>query len=144
MRWHVQSALVAVAVVAVLLGAGLAVRRRAERLVRTAAYHLQAHELLVEQAGGPLECVEAEGDEDFEEATERIFAAVGGREYLAYRASMHHWHLFEKYREAASRPWLPVASDPPAPELANPRLERDPTYDDRVRGRGKPWDSGFR
>ena len=69
---------------------------------------------------------------------EAIVGARGGREYVAYRASTYHRDLFEKYRKAASRPWLFVEADPPPPPMASPRLDADASYTQAVRDRDKP------
>ncbi len=143
LRWRVRSMLISVALVAIGLAAWVALERRSEHFTHLAAYHLQAHGELVDQAGGPLQCLQLEGDEALEAVMEGTFAARGKQEYLAYKASTYHWDLFEKYRNAAARPWLSIEADPPPPPMANPRINADASYVQAVRDWDKFLSSGF-
>jgi hypothetical protein len=127
-----------VALSAAALGLAAGVHRRSESFRRLAASHLQAHSLLVDEAGGPLACGTGLTESDID----RIFCGRGPRECRAYRAAMYHYELSEKYRLAADRPWSCVADDPPAPPGANPKFEADPLYYELVSG--QDTDSGFK
>ena len=70
LRWRVRSMLISVALVAIGLAAWVALERRSEHFTHLAAYHLQAHGELVDQAGGPLQCLQLEGDEALEAVME--------------------------------------------------------------------------
>ena len=146
LRWRVRSLLVGIALLATGLAAWVAIERRAGRFRSLAAYHLPANGILVDQAGGGLECVQVGEDETLEAAVERVFAARGGQEYLASKAAMYHWALFEKYRAAAATPWRSVAADPPSPPMANPPFHPDAGLVRVVRDRDKPstGEAGFR
>jgi len=139
----VQSLLVGVAQSAIGLAAWISIHRRSEHLMLLAAYHLQAHEVLLDSAGGPLECLQVGDGETWESAGEKRFAARGGRELLAYKASTYHWDLFEKYRKAAASPWSPVEADPQPPRMANSRLDADTSYVQMVRDWDKPLPGGM-
>jgi hypothetical protein len=95
-RFRLRSLLIAVAILATLLGVGVKLRRDAaqyDRLSRRHSGEAGAWELrLAGRVVGPSQA-----------------RAILGRA---------HWHdaMAEKYRRAAARPWLPVAPDPPPPE----------------------------
>jgi hypothetical protein len=135
LRLRLRSVLIGVAMLAIGLAAWVTIERRTERFTHLAAYHLQAHFILAEQADGPRECLEPE-DDDWETAVEQRFAARRERVYLAYEAATYHWDLFEKYRKAAASPWLSVRVDPLPPQMANPRFNADSGYVETVRD----WD----
>lgn len=142
LKCRVRTLLIGVAALAVIF-AWVAIDRRSKRFNDLAVHHLQAHEILVDQAGGPLDCLQVSDDETWETAAEERFAARGEREHLAYKASRYHWELFEKYRRAAVHPWLWVVADSPPPQMANPRFIPDASYDQMVRDWDKPPSGGF-
>ncbi len=92
-----------------------------EHFTHLAAYRLQAHGELVDQAGGPLQCLQLEVP-GVGSGHGRLSQPKGKQEYLAYKASTSLQRL-EKYRNAAARPWLvsrPTRQPPPqwrTPEL---------------------------
>jgi hypothetical protein len=104
-RW-----IVAVAIVAILIGVGLEVGRRSRRFARLAAYHTNValeHFGTLMAFGGeppPLRDVPPAG--------------LGPARYLHPARALLRYHcaLTEKYQRAARYPWLPVAPDPPEPE----------------------------
>jgi hypothetical protein len=118
--------MIAVAVLAGLLGAAAGLERRAETFKHLAAYHEQAHAVLIDLAGGPLLCGTGLTEDDFES----IFCGRGPEECRAYKAAMYHCDLAEKYRAAAKHPWLLASSDPEPPPGAFPEFEPDPLYYD--------------
>ncbi len=128
LRWSMRTLIAGVALLAAALGFAVGIHRRYESFRRLAAHHFQAHCLLIDQAGGPLVCGTGLTDSDIE----RIFCRRGPNESRAYYAAMYHYELSEKYRLAWERPWLPVATDPPAPPGANPKFEADPLYYEMV------------
>lgn len=142
-RWRLRTLLIGIALVAIPLAAWSAIQRRADRFTHLAAYHLQAHEVLIDEAGGVLECLQVEDGETLDSAAEKRFAGRGQREFLAYKASIFHWKLFEKYQKAAANPWLGVEADPPPPKLANPRFNLSEHYAELVRDWDKPSAGGF-
>jgi hypothetical protein len=102
-RW-----MTAVVVVAVVLSAGVLLRRNWELSVR-ALYH------------DTIEKYQAEKMESLEQLA--LSATTPGdaerlRVDAATEAAIGQWHarLKEKYRRAARCPWLPVEPDPPRPE----------------------------
>ena len=145
LRWHLRTLLIGVALLAVVLAAWRAIDRRSRRFNHLAAYHLQAHEILADQAGGPLDCLEIEDGETFEAAMERRFEARGEREQLAFQASIYHWNLFETYRKAAASPCSWVAADPLPPRMANPRFHPHASHDQTLRDwdQDEPLSGGF-
>jgi hypothetical protein len=138
LRLRLRTLLLGVALLAVGLAVWMAIERRSKQFTRLAAYHLQAHEILVDQAGGPLQCLQVEGDDTWETAADKRFSARGERQYLASKASTYHWNLFEKWRKAAESPWLSVEVDPPSPPMANPPFDADSSYDQIVLDWDKP------
>jgi hypothetical protein len=101
--------MVAVAVVAILMGAGLAVGRRSRRFARLSAHHTNAaleHFGTLMALGGwpPL--------------LHDLSPAELARIRMLYRVNAlvnYHSALTQKYEGAARYPWLPVAPDPPGP-----------------------------
>jgi hypothetical protein len=108
-RW-----MIAVAVVALLIGAAVAIDRRSKRFARLAASHADVameHFSTVMAFGGdppPLQEIEKYPP-----------AAQGPVRYLhrAKTLMLYHRALKEKYDRAARYPWLSVEPDPPEPEL---------------------------
>jgi hypothetical protein len=104
-RW-----MIAVAVVAILIGAVLEVHRRSRRFARLAAYHsnLSLEHFHTQMALGvdplPLEPVPPAGP--------------GAARYLRREKALVRYHseLTAKYERAARYPWLPVTPDPPEPD----------------------------
>jgi hypothetical protein len=143
LHWRLRTMLVGVAALAVVLASAAAVHRRAEHFRRLAAYHLQACDFLLDQAGGPVKCLQVGEGEDWDTELEKRFAVRGDRKYAAYKAAKYHEELFEKYRKAAEGPWLPVAADPRAPAMANPSFALHPDYARMVRDWNKPTVGGF-
>ncbi len=137
LRWRVRTLMAGVALTAAALGLAAEIHRRGEALRRLAAYHFQASRVLIDEAGEPLLCGTGLTAADFE----RIFCDRGEKECRAYRAAMYHYDLFEKYRLASERPWLSVASDPPAPPGSNPKFEADPLYYETIISENS--DTGF-
>ena len=128
MKLHlrVRTVMIAITLLAGLLGTAAGIERRVESFKRLAAYHYQAHSVLIDLAGGPLFCGTGLTDSDFE----RIFCGRGPNECLAYKASCYHSELADKYKMAANNPWLPVSDDPPPLAGTFPKFEVDPFYYD--------------
>ena len=103
-RW-----MIAVAVVAILLGAGLETGRRSFRFARLSDCHSNA----------ALECFHALMTLGGWPPPQDPSPAELGRVRNLYRVrALVHYHsaLTQKYERAARYPWLPVAPDPPEPE----------------------------
>ena len=106
-RW-----MTAVAVVALLIGAGVQIDQRSKRFAGLAAFHTSAameHFSTLMVFGGdppPLEVIEQYPP-----------AAQGPVRYLhrAKSLMLYHRALKGKYERAAAYPWLPVEPDPPEP-----------------------------
>jgi hypothetical protein len=118
--------MIAVALLAGLLGTAAAIERRVESFKRLAAYHYQAYSTLIDRAGGSLSCGTGLSESDIEE----IFCGRGPEECRAYKAAIYHGELSGKYRTAAERPWLPVSADPTPPPGAFPQFEAEQVYYD--------------
>ena len=95
-RFTVRRMMVAVAIVAMLLGAWAALARRTANLRQVALEH--------GQKAGRLEI-------------ETVTSAISQGE-AARRMEIVHWHdaMSAKYERAARYPWLTVAPDPPEPK----------------------------
>ncbi len=106
-RFTVRRLMLAVAVVAVILGVmGFLARVRTNRL-KLATYHL-------DQRGGVV-------IESFHVAQNRTidtYFKPGGEKMTDLEVRMFHWHdaLAKKYTQAAETYWLPVEPDPPQPK----------------------------
>jgi hypothetical protein len=102
--------MVAVAIVAILIGTGLEINRRLRRFARLAGHHSR---VAIEQFGTFM----AFGG-DSAALDEVPPAGWGPARYLRrLKASIGHHHAMAlKYESAARYPWLPVAPDPPEPE----------------------------
>jgi hypothetical protein len=102
--------MVAVAVVAILIGAGLEVGRRSRRFARLSDYHSNAaldyfHTLMTSGGWPPPQALSP--------------AELGRVRNLFRLRALVHYHsaLTQKYDRAARYPWLPVEPDPlEAPE----------------------------
>ncbi|MGO9467679.1 MAG: hypothetical protein ACLQIB_24625 [Isosphaeraceae bacterium] len=86
MQLTIRRMMIAVAVVGVAFSIPVALRRRSEAFTRISQSHFRAANAL-------------------------IFAACRPGTVIFW-----HIQLGQKYQAAASRPWLPVESDPPKPE----------------------------
>ena len=88
MQLTIRRMMIAVAVVAVAFSIPVGLRSRSEALARNSQAHFRAANDLLFSPRRPA------------------------------GASRFYWHvqLGKKYRSAATRPWLPVESDPPEPE----------------------------
>jgi hypothetical protein len=98
--------MLAVALVALIMGIGIEGRRRRSRFEELAGKHyilsLPAPPAFIVDPGNPAHHIrlnETEMNSD-----------------LAKRRFTYHARLCEKYRRAARYPWLPVEADPPEPE----------------------------
>src|SRR5262245_40028901 len=94
-RLTVRRMMIAIAVVATLLGVGLELIRRRERFLRISVEHA------VEAA--------MEGT---------LVVTDQGPAYVGVKTEKGRWHEFthQKYEYLGRRPWLPVPPDPPEPE----------------------------
>jgi hypothetical protein len=125
-RLTVRRMMVAVAGVATVLW----VVERRERFKRTAL----GHSTEVNRVFTDLELVlvatvaQHESDEHAAERQRLTYPLVRFRRY--------HYRMVDKYERAASRPWLPVASDPPPP----PKPSRDDFKAVFLRLEGCPYD----
>jgi hypothetical protein len=99
LRFSVRRLIVAVAIVGILLGVWLGLERRRERFRELSDRHeVQAQLCEV-----------------------RVFISKIERKPEAWLAGNkarfeHHLAMMRKYQQAARRPWLPVAPDPPEPK----------------------------
>ena len=111
-RFTIRRMMVAVAIVAILLAAGIILAQRSAAYRDRAARHAFAEWLLDSEAkmrrATPLAGIEGPGAallKTFPNDHDRTAAQA------AYQAAMR-----AKYERAARYPWLPVARDPPEPE----------------------------
>ena len=107
-RFRLRTLLVAVAVVALALGAGMILQRQSI-LRRTAAYHERMER---------VQAAKVRGIENLARAatTPELAAETRADAMVEARIGAHHARLKQKYRRMSTRPWLPVAPDPPPPE----------------------------
>jgi hypothetical protein len=107
-RFRLRTLLIAVAVVGVVLGAGM-MRRRRSILHEKAAHH---------RAIGRRQAAKVRGIEELARAatTAREAAETRADARVEARIGEYHAALARKYQRAAARPWLPVAPDPPPPD----------------------------
>jgi hypothetical protein len=115
-RFTTRGLMVAVAILAVVLGTVLGLRRRRESFERRA-------EMFARKAG----------DEIAAEQSYRLTRRGSEFGYDArttaahYQLVEHYWALQKKYDQAAARPWLFIVPDPPEP--AWPKgVPRDPPW----------------
>ena len=99
-RLTVRCLMIVVAVVAVIMGAGVGLKRRRDRFLALANEHWN-------RSFFGVSCVAdtAEGRE--------LMRQIFDQKTPSMR---FHSEMMEKYRGAAKRPWLPVLPDPPEPE----------------------------
>ena len=96
------------AVVAVVLGAGMMARRAGDRKARASHHSLVEVELRSQLADFRIgRALLRDG------LTPAAAEALGAR---IEAAISYHAALFRKYERAARYPWLPVAPDPPPPD----------------------------
>jgi hypothetical protein len=100
LKWRLRSMLVCVAALAICLGAWVSIQRRSERFSRLAAYHLQACDVLLEPAGGPLECLRLDVDGSRKVVTKKVLAARGPEQYLAHQAFNYHLEAVRRVRQS--------------------------------------------
>jgi len=111
-KFRLRTLMIAVAVVAALLGRWVNFRNRAH-------YHRQERErVLVSDLEFYLACTAAQGDP--ESRPERARAAAGP----LIDFTNYHDAMSEKYDEAFRRPWLLVLNDPPAPPLPSDEYQK--------------------
>jgi hypothetical protein len=105
-RFRIRTLMIAVAVVAIPLGAMVAVAERRQRFMRMATAHWRAT-----VAVQILENGTANGVVEH-------YLDARGVPLGAQQQARDKWHetMAEKYRQAARRPWLPVPPDPPEPK----------------------------
>ncbi len=108
-RFTVRRLMLAVAVVAVILGVmGFLKRVRTNRL-KLATYHL-------DQRGGAL--IESFHVDQNRTIDTYFKPKPGGEKMTDLEVRMFHWHdaLAKKYKQTAETYWLPVEPDPPRPK----------------------------
>ena len=95
MGFTVRRAMIAIAAVAVVLGAGIGMVRRSERLLEISWAHFRP--------------VSVEGT---------LILTVEGFGYVGITSAKGRWHeaMRRKYAYYGRRPWLPIPPDPPEPE----------------------------
>src|SRR5687767_3054515 len=104
MRFTVGRMMIAVAIVATILGVTTGIQRRGENFKRLAAYHLQAADVLMDRAGGPVEVQNHEGMSGFSKSDlEDIFRARGAEKFRASQVAHYHFALYWKYQRAGGR-----------------------------------------
>jgi len=95
--------------IAVLIVATLcSVAERRNRFRRLAKYHFD--QVVDLEACGRMHLTS-----DGQETYFRLRGSLNGK-YVSIPWVKWHWTLEDKYRRAASRPWLPVGADPPEPK----------------------------
>jgi hypothetical protein len=109
-RMNTRRWMVAVAIVGILIGAGLKAGRRSRRFARLASYHSDA---ALDHFGTQM----ALGGEPppLEEGAAEVPGPV---RYLRREKALVRYHsaLTIKYEHVARYPWLPVTPDPAEPE----------------------------
>lgn len=127
LRITLRATMVAVAIIAAVLW----VVERRERFRRIALGHqFEKRKVFMNDLEIYLIALADQG-ESMTRTAERNRAA---RPFI--RFSQYHEQMTEKYERAASRPWLPVTSDPTPP----PKLSRDDFRAVYVLLQGKPFD----
>jgi hypothetical protein len=120
-QFKMRGMLIAVASVALLMG-GLRLFRLRSVYQKAAVAHL-AHENLartlqsfVENEGKNERELEIAFGMRVEQESEAVKAKRAADSRLNQRTAEYHAALKHKYERAASRPWVPIAPDPPPPE----------------------------
>jgi hypothetical protein len=116
MRFTVRDSMVAVAILAVALGTVAGLRGRRESFERRARMFAQkaSDEIMAEQ--------------DYRTSQPGSNFGYDPRSTTAHYELIDYYDsLREKYKQAAARPWLPVAPDPPAPVWPKD-VPRDPPW----------------
>lgn len=111
-RFRIRVLLVGVAVVALILGTFVALRRRASDFRQRANAHVVVSKWLAHQAWLEVKWPPMPGGLENQER----------RRSWYIEASQYHDDLARKYASAADRPWLPIMADPPVPS-GNPGIE---------------------
>ncbi len=103
--------MIAVGIVAALLGVGLEIKRRSDYALRRVDWHSsraldERFKFLVGSLVGGFDWINIKGE------------FVSTRDRPVPTEEKNHWHLLmiEKYKRAAHFPWLPVATDGLEPE----------------------------
>jgi hypothetical protein len=115
-RFTIRGLMVAIAILAVVLGIVDGVRRRRESFARRARMYAQKARDEIRDAENYQ--ITRRGSEFGYDA--RTTAAH-------YELVEHYWALQEKYDQAAARPWRLIAPDPPAPVWPK-NVPRDPPW----------------
>jgi hypothetical protein len=121
LQFKLRGMLIAVASVALLMG-GLRLLWLRSAYRKAAVAHL-----VLEKVARTLQrIVENEGKDEreaqidlgmrVEPESEPVLARRAGDARLHQRTAEYHAALRQKYERAASRPWVPIAPDPPPPE----------------------------
>jgi hypothetical protein len=133
-RFRFRTVMVLVAVVALALGGYVEVQRRRQKFEKLAAYH----EARIGQGGfgnsRSLTMMNRAG-----QVIGKLSYEVSQSEHRRWWDADQAWHkeMKAKYLGAASRPWLPVAPDPPQPklDLGGPYFAPEGAGDGLVTGR---------
>jgi hypothetical protein len=115
-RFTLSRMMIAVAIVAMVLGLAVTVQRRRERFERLAAYHSDQCAAWSDEALKGVTCLmgfPATGTD--REEVERFTNAFGTEAGLAKKRALEHKHLYEAYLRAARRPWFGLVLRSPEP-----------------------------
>lgn len=124
-RWRLRTLMAAVAAVGVGLGGWLTIERRRAEFRRRVDLHTEAKRPY-RRFGAVMgcrndTCAEYQAAGYPPSGVDWHWHPFGGLLTKAERTwSAYHAALAEKYDQAASRPWLPVVDDPPAPPDPTP------------------------
>ena len=118
---RLRSLMVAIAVIAIILGVVAGLKRRRDRLRGLVVYHFEQtfrYSDLQREADGSVKWIESQY---LALGVDALTSAEPGMRPLRVRAAQfgdlaaYHARMLRKYRLAAARPWEPLESDPPLP-----------------------------
>jgi hypothetical protein len=113
-RFRIREIMIAVAIVAVVLGLGATVQRRKERYPLLVAYHQEQREIWAREAWPTTEhvCSYPDVRSEQQEMLEHHVSRYGPKAGRALDRALQHYNLSEAYKRGASDlSWLDVLFD---------------------------------
>jgi hypothetical protein len=112
-RFRIREIMIAVGIVAVVLGLGATVQRRKERYPLLAAYHQGQREIWAREAWPTAEhvCIYPNVRSEQQEMLEDHVSRYGPKAGLALDRALQHHNLSEAYKRASDLSWLDVLFD---------------------------------
>jgi hypothetical protein len=111
--FRIRTLMIAIALLAVLLGRWMNFKHRAH------VHHGELERILISNFDMYLACTPAQGDPYTDRYRQALNAVQPIWLFMQYQEEME-----QKYLYAFRRPWLPVASDPPAPARPSDEYQR--------------------